>query len=104
MTPDPIHSGGTSFSYDVNQKIDLVIIFTIITKKLSKKLSKNKMTKQIKTNEDLREAVSLFGNNNNPYGPIEYWDTSNVQNMIGMFYNCIKFNQPLYLNITKVQI
>ena len=54
--------------------------------------------KQIKTNEDLREAVTLYkevGNNNNPYGPIKYWDTSNVTCMYGLFSDMREFNEDI---------
>lgn len=45
---------------------------------------------------NITDMSELFLNSTRKdFSGIEKWDTSNVENMIGMFVNCENFNQPL---------
>ena len=50
-------------------------------------------------NEKLREAVKLYKQDTikaeEQYGPIACWDVSSVTDMVGMFFECTKFNSDL---------
>jgi surface protein len=45
--------------------------------------------------EDISYMFSYCGNINNNITAVKSWDTSNIKNMEGMFYDCYDFNQPL---------
>ena len=53
----------------------------------------------IRTNNDIHRAVKLWYSDRDSaltiYGHINFWDTSNVTNMNGLFKNCYQFNEDI---------
>ena len=80
----------TSLENYINDKNIISIIISFIRKEFNDEEElKNAVDKWI--NNDSKDKKELI----NIYGPIEYWDVSNVTDMSKMFYMCHNFNEDV---------